>query len=1604
MRFLILGPLEVHGDDGAVTLGGIKPRAVLAVLLLHANEPVSAERLALALWGEDAPGGATKTVQVHVSRLRKALGDADMIATAPAGYCLRVRPDELDAAHFERLVEDGRRALAGAQPQRAATLLREALSLWRGPPLAELAFEPFAGAEVARLEEQRLAALEARVEADLAAGRQAELVAELQQLAAANPTRERLAAHLMLALYRCGRQADALQAYQDARRMLVAEIGVEPGPQLRELQEAILRQDVVLEPSAGVPELPPELDVATSPPLVGREDELAWLRRHWERSREGMGGLVMVAGERGAGKSRIAAELAGDAHRRGDAVLYANGRGPADTTLSVLHLVQNATRPTLLVVDDADAGGVDVLPQLDARAHLLSSLPVLGLVCCQDADALGGLRSDGVLTLKPLAEDAVRAIGSHYASSKAPAEIPADWLLEASGGLPRRVHEVASQWARREAARRVTAVAGRAETERAQLRTIQNELVGEVVELQEARERIRPHLEDEPPVVCPFKGLASYEVGDAEYFFGRERLVAELVARLVGAPLLAVVGPSGSGKSSVMRAGLLPALAGGVLPGSEDWGQVLLRPGGHPVRELAAARAGHDGERRVVLAVDQFEETFTVCADESQRAEFVSELVHAAQDPARRCVVVLALRADYYGRCATYPELADVLAANNVLVRSMQRDEQQRAVEGPCQRAGLHIEPELVEEIVADVAREPGGLPLLSTALLELWQRRDGRRLRYASYLQTGGVRGAVARLAEDAFAQLDAAQQAVARRVLMRLVGAGDGGAVERRRVALDELEIHQDEDVARVVALLTDRRLLTVDVGTVEVAHEALLREWPRLRAWIEQDRDGLRIQRGLSAAAQEWERLGRDDGTLLRGSRLIEALEWREVREPLLNELEREFLAASKAAREHERVTRRRRTRLGLGAGATVILATVAVAVAALFAAREGAIAASRDIAAQSAAAIDADPGLALALAREALERNDTTQAENALRQAVFADRARAVARASAAGAAYVAVPSPDGRSVVTAADDGTIRLWPLGRVHTSRTMTKYGTPAYGAAFTPNGRLVASVARDGEITMTPVAGGGRKDLPRLPDKEYGVSVDAASDQLVVGASAGGVWLIPTSARGRPSLLGRHPAGQSVTVVSFNRYGTKVVSGSQDDAYIWDVASGKSIALHAGPGVEGASFSLDGRRVATTAMDGRVRLWDVTTGAAVGPPLKVADQPLFSVRFSPNGRRVVTTSYDGVVRISDVTTGKLLSEMAGGSALYADYVPGSDTVVSAGGDGTLRTWTPLAVIALGGSGTAPSSTGPSFNRDHTRVVSGADDGAVHLWDLTTGVVRSLPGHSQLSIAGFTPDGRQILSVSQDSTVRRYDLNSEQSRKLPFPNFVKTTFAVSNAGRIAVAGQGSTIVVQDANAAKRLDLSNPDDMQVNALAFSPDGTRLASAGNGGIVSLWNLKTGRRERSFQADAAEVLDLSYSSDGTRLATAGADGTVRIYPVDGGRPVVLVGHTGQVNTARFNKRGDRIVSAGLDGTVRLWSTAGGQTLVVLHRDRVPGPHGAVADFSSDGRSVVSASAAGTLITPCEDGVCGSFSEVQRLANTRAARTLTTTERQRLVGSGH
>ena len=1592
MEFRILGSIDAFDDSRPVALGGAKPRAVLAVLLLHANEPVSAERLAQALWGEDTPQSAVRAVQVHVSRLRKALGDPEILTRTAAGYVLRVRPGELDVERFERAADDGAQLLAEGRPADAAERLRQALSVWRGPALADLADVPFAQVEAARLEELRLTAVEARVKAELESGRHSELVSELRKLVAANPTRERLAAHLMLALYRCGRQSDALDVYHEHRATL-DEIGVEPGRELRSLQEAILCQDPALDPPSPAGELPAELDVAGAATLAGRSEELGRLRARWERARAGDGGVVALAGARGSGRTRLAAELAGEVHRAGCAVLYAPAATPEEGLRALIGRALDAASPTLLVLDDLDrANGDDGLAgELRELAHTLRAASILALATVEHAPAGADIER---IVLAPLPRSAVRAIAAARAPAHRRDDLPIDWLAEASAGLPGPLHDVVAGWARREASRHVGAVAQRAASGRAELRATEAELAGGVIELQEAVEHAHAQDEASAPIVCPYKGLSSFDTADAQYFFGRERLVAELVARLVGAPLLGIVGPSGSGKSSVMRAGLLPALGSGVVPGSDTWAQVVFRPGEHPLRELREATSGIRDDRRVLVAVDQFEETFTRCEDEAERAAFVAELVRLAQRRRERRFVVLAIRADHYGRCAGYAELAGLLAPNHVLVPPMSADELRLAIERPAHRCGLLVAADLTDALVDGVADEPGALPLLSSALLELWQLRDGRRLTYLSYERAGGVKGAVARLAERAFDRLDPSRQEIARSVLVRLAQVGESGTVERRRVPLEGLEIEGTDAAAQIVDLLADSRLLTIGPGWVEIAHEALLREWPRLSAWIGEDLAGLRIQRGLTNAAQDWVTLGRDDGALYRGLRLVEALDWRDARAPALTPIEREYLDAASRLRDRERVVRRRRVGLSFAGMAAVLVAISVVAVVAVTQRKESDrqrdASASTALAGRAASLLGADPGLSLGLGLLALDRSDTEAARNVVRQATLESRSNGVWRAHA-GAARGLSPSADGRRVVTYGTDGRVRVWDVARGRELSSFRARGDFVVRAALSADGTRVAVSTFDGFVDVVDRAGARRRTVLRPEGSRFagGLSFSPDGRRLAMALSDGAVRVV--SLDGGPAITLPGHRGGALTV-SFDRVGRRVVSGGADGtARLWDLGSRRATVLHHAGLVTSATFSADGRRVATANDGGVARVWSAAGGRA--PTVIGAGRGGLGIAsFSADGRRLVTTGGDGVVRIWLAGSGLLLSELRGhhGGGTGAAFALGDRVVVSTGEDGTLRRWLPSAT-----SVTRAPATVASYSPVADRIAIGGTDGLVRVWSPGRGTMTILRGQTKDSVPRFSADGATVVSASFDGTVRSWQRGGE-SRRIAGGQATKYAAAMDPAGRrIVIGGFDGIADVRDLDGRLLFALRGHDGSVYDA-AFSPDGRHIVTASEDGTARVWRAGDGRQERVLRGQVDGVRSAAYSSDGRRIVTAGSDGTVRVWPVAGGSATILYGHEGAVNSARFNGAGDRIVSAGVDGTVRVWDASGGETLAVVYRYRGKATS---ADFSPDGRHVVSTGSGGEVrVSSCE--VCGPFRGVLQLARARADRDVSAAERRRFV----
>ena len=1591
MRLSVLGHLEASVDDRPVALGGVKQRAVLAMLGLEANRAVTADRLIAGLWGEQPPPSAAKMVQNYVWRLRKVLaGDGGAeIVTRGRAYELRIDRELVDACRLERLVSEAARGSEAGTPNGAA---REALVLFRGEPLADLADEPFASAEIRRLGELRLTAGELAIEAGLAAGRHYEVVGDVDALLAENPLRERLHAQRMLALYRCGRQADALEAFRHARQTLVEEIGVEPSPELGRLHDAILRQDPSLDVACAEAELPRELDAAAAPPLVGRDDELSALRVCWQHGAAGDGALVTLVGAYGMGKTRLAAEIASDAHREGAAVLYAAGTGPPEAVLAAIARVREARRPALVVLDNVDRAPADVRAALRALGAALGRLPALVLATGQEAAALDRLEPQASLVLEPLEAESVRAIAAFYAPAGAEA-VPVDTLLATSHGIARKIHEAAAEWARREATRAVDTTAGRAAASRGEARALEEELAGSVVELQSARERAGlVHADGDvavAPAVCPYKGLASFEAADAEYFFGRERLVAELVARLVGEPLLAVVGPSGSGKSSVLRAGLLPALAGGVLPGSNGWTQALIRPGERPLRELGRATRRLAREWRRVLAVDQFEELFTACRDETERAEFVAGLVRVARD--EHSVVVLAVRADFYGRCAAYPELSRLLGANHVLVGAMSREELARAIERPAERVGLSVEPELLEALQTDVEGQPGALPLLSTALLELWHGRDGRRLRRAAYARSGGVQGAVARLAENAFVDLEPGQQATARRLLLRLTDEDQSGAIVRRRIGLVELE---GEQVAEVVAQLTDRRLLSVGDGAVEVAHEALLHEWPRLRSWLEEDVQGRRLHRRLGAAARAWDADGRDPGGLYRGARLASALEWAAEHQPELNATERAFLDDSRRASGREQ----RRLRLVLAGVASLLVIAVIAGLVALDqrgnARAEATAAAAQRLGAQALAEDDLDR--ALLLARQGMALHDSPQTRSSLLAALLKSPAAVgVLRGNGDRLAGVAL-SPDDRTLAVIDNDGTLSLIDTGtRRPVARPLTVAGVPHdhawEGLSFSEDGSRLAI--------------GGTQP----------VVLDARTHRIVAQLPAmdgRSVQPLRLSADGRTLFAAVFVPPNRTAVRRFD-----ATTGRPLGALRWHGRQfvGRGIAPSA------LKFTSDGRVVITTAAwtttlgGGRTTIRDARTRRPLVQHPAGGDQ----TALSPDDRTLLLGGIDGSVRFLDLATGKVraASERHDGAVVRATISADGRTAVTAGEDRQVIVWNVERAVPRDTlAGHAGEITGLAISHDAETLYTAAQDGTVLIWDLTgdrrLGRPFDVGSASQFAEFGLSPgrrtrageplgrlrppdrayapyaayalrpDGKVLAVGHRDGTVSLIDTETlrERSRFRAVPNGPVSGMAyVPRARSLVVGGDDGFLAMFDPARGRLITplqghsrfvcshagsvVSRCAGHVVLGPTFSADGRLMATAGAGDAVLLWRLRSGRPQGSPRRyyPSLGAWDLSLSPDGRTLAVAAVVGVEIVDVASLRRRAILPGTETVQLLARFTPDGRFLVGGSFEGWARLWSTGTWRPAT----RKLAGHAGEVAwgSVSPDGRMLATGSIDGT-----------------------------------------
>ncbi|MBW3608494.1 MAG: helix-turn-helix domain-containing protein [Actinobacteria bacterium] len=1114
-------------------------------------------------------------------------------------------------------------------------------------------------------------------------------------------------------------------------------------------------------------------------------------------------------------------------------------------------------------------------------------------------------------------------------------------------------------------------------------------------------------------VTCPYMGLRAFEHDDAPLFFGRETQVEQVLTRLREARFMAVIGASGSGKSSFVQAGLV---AGLIAPTNGEGGAsvAVLTPGAHPIAALADAvnraiggaqpvRADaliadpglfESATRRarsspVVIAVDQLEELFTICRDEDERCAFIDALSGAWRDPASPVVVIVALRSDFYGRMAAYPQLAAAVVVHQTLLGPMSPDELRRAIEQPAARSGLTLQRGLVETILEDLVDEPAALPLLSHALLETWKRRRRLMLTVGGYHEAGGVRGAIAQTAERTLQSLDEADRLIARRILLRLTEVREGSEPTRRRVDRSDLtsSAEHPERLERVVGILADARLISIDDGTVVVAHEALIRHWPRLRGWIDADRAALLTHSRLTLAAREWDNLDREAGALYRGARLATALEWARDHGDDLSERERAFLVASRAAEERDLETAKRRTRrlralsTALAALTFVVAAVSVVAIDQRDEARRQADEAmSLALVSSALPLVDSRPDVSLLLAFEAYRASPRVEARNAVRSALAAAREPGILSTlhRHAGPVTSVAFGADQRTLASAGSDNTIRIWDVrARKPIGAALTGHTAPVTSVAFSRTGRTLASGSADNTVRLWNVR--TRKPLGVLRSGHNGpvTSIAFSRDANLLASASNDntirLWDARTQEPVGEPLVGHRGA---VTSVTFSRDGRMLASGSVDETIrLWDRRTGKAVGApltgHR-DWVASVAFSPTADTLASAGNDKTIRLWNVPTRTPLGTALTGHMGAVTSVAFSSDGRTLASASTDKMVRLWDARARKPLgSPLRGHTGPVSSVAFNRDgrTLASAGLDRTVRLWDARSRARLRGpprGHTAPVQT-VAFVPGRRVLASGSDDGTILLWDAQERRPLGPPlvGHTEsVESVAFDHDGRTLASAGFDRSVRLWDTRRRRQLGPPLTGHTAAVTSVAfSPDRRVIASAGFDKAVRLWDIRGHRQIRPPlvgHTAAVSSVAFSADGATLASAGEDKAVVLWDVGAHRQlEPPLIGHNAPVSSVAVSPDGRTLASAGFDGTVRLWDAVLRKPLgaPLTGHTNAVRRVAFSPDGRTLASASSDKTIRLWDVRTRRPIgapLTGHDDWVM----SVA-FSGDGRTLASSS---------------------------------------------
>jgi WD40 repeat protein len=1120
----------------------------------------------------------------------------------------------------------------------------------------------------------------------------------------------------------------------------------------------------------------------------------------------------------------------------------------------------------------------------------------------------------------------------------------------------------------------------------------------------EATERHAPTRPELSAKSCPYKGLAAYQPEDAHRFYGREVLIDELVRRLQLQKVLIVGGPSGSGKSSLVRAGLIPAIKAGAIMGSESWRIVLFTPGRDPMGELhfQLGRALPDGkkspvsledfmarpslarhlgqvdgsDRPIIVCIDQFEELFTL-APAAQKTKLIDAL-SAMTDPAHSLIrLVIAVRADFYAACAEIPWLAERITDNQVLVGPMTDAELRRAITEPARRAGLHLERGLVEAVISEAGQEVGALPLVAHALVETWMRRKGSTLTLEGFRAAGGVAGAISQTADLTFEhRFDDVEKAASKRLFLRLVTPGDGTTDARRILARSEIDHDPGAKILHnVVEGLTEARLLTVNDATVQIAHEALLRTWPRLRNWIEESRDNLRTRQRISRAAEEWVAEGRDHDRLYRGTPLLSALDWMEKNVDQLGDLERSFIEASAEARDREKAAAeaqehraRRLRRIAttalalLAAGATTASAIAFLAFRDAQSNKELADLATAEANERFAVAlgavanelVDEDPLLALYLAGEAVARSPQDAPGYDARSSILAARfalskggPALLGSAISAGDARVVALSADGMLLAAGGRDGSIDLIDA----TTRKPT--GAPIRGHKggiedldFDPSGRTLASVGDDGLVQLWPVDHGTigqAQTVARFDDVVWGVRFDPTGSRIATAAEDGTVrlWDAIANAPVRPPLIDR--MGDFLSV-AFSPDGHGLVAGNgEGDIHGWALPNGAPLfepirGVHTSD-IWKLVFDPTGRMFATSSSDSKSILFEYPAGKVIGPAVQPEDK-INSAAFSDDGKILFGGGADGRLRLWDVAHGTLKSKTPSGhnAAIIDLELSGShNLMVTLGADQLIRFWRLESMIPLSADYEVAGSAakGLAFSADGHWLAAGDDAGNVELWTLgAQEAPKILSGHQQQVWAlAFSPDGKNLLSGDRRGELRIWNTRTgalEASIDAHPAPIWSISFSPGGTEFATASEAGVRLWDMKTHALQKEILHGL--ARVTRAAWSPDGRHLAIASTDARVRLWDARADRLEREIIVGRDTVWGVAFSPDARRLATASGDETVTLWDVETGAKVAsLTGHSGGATDVVFLGDGASLAVVDRTGRLHFWDVLTGRRLI-------------------------------------------------------------------------